>query len=41
MWVVDIVGDYELAELLTEATSREQMQRYVEDHLEMLREAAE
>ncbi len=41
MWVVDIIGDYELAEMLTEATSREQMLRYVEDHLEMLKEAAE
>jgi len=41
VWVVDIVGDYELAELLNEATSRMQMKRFVDDHLEMLKEAAE
>lgn len=41
VWMVDVVGDYELAELLNEATSRMQMKRFVDDHLEMLKEAAE
>lgn len=41
VWVLDIIGDYVLAEMLTEATSRLQMQRNVEDHLEMLAEASE
>lgn len=39
-WVNDVVGDYELAEMLEEASSREQMQRYVADHVAMLVEAA-
>jgi hypothetical protein len=41
VWVIDIIGDYELAELLNEATSRQQMQRFVADHVEMLRDATE
>lgn len=39
VWVDDITGDYLLAELLEECTHREQMQRFVEDHLIMLHEA--
>jgi len=40
-WVADAIGDYELAELLDEALTREQMKRYVEDHVVMLKEAME
>lgn len=40
-WVGEVVGDYELAELLTEAVSKQQMLRFVEDHVAMLREALE
>lgn len=40
VWVADIVGDYELADLLAEASSRAQMEQFVSDHLEMLYEAA-
>lgn len=40
-WVNDVIGDYELADLIQESSSRIQMQRFVSDHLEMLREAAE
>ncbi len=39
VWVSDMVGDYELAGLLEEASSREQMQRFVADHVSMLVEA--
>lgn len=41
VWTVDIIGDYELAELLNEASSRQQMQRFVADHVEMLKDAVE
>lgn len=41
VWVSDIVGDYELGDLLDEAASRIQMQRFVSDHIEMLQEAAQ
>lgn len=40
-WVNDVIGDYLLAELLEEAGSRDEMHRFVEDHLAMLKEAAE
>lgn len=40
VWVSDIIGDYELGDLLDEANSRVQMQRFVADHIEMLEEAA-
>jgi hypothetical protein len=40
VWVMDVVGDYELAEILSECSSRQQMTRIVEDHLAMLKEAA-
>lgn len=39
-WIADCIGDYELAELVDEAASRAQMERFVKDHLEMLKEAA-
>jgi hypothetical protein len=39
-WLNDCIGDYQLAEILAESTSRSQMSRNVEDHLAMLREAA-
>jgi len=41
VWVSDIIGDYELGDLLDEASSRVQMHRFVADHVEMLEEAAE
>lgn len=41
VWVSDVVGDYELGELLDEASSRIQMQRFVSDHVEMLKEASQ
>lgn len=41
VWVSDVIGDYELGELLNEANSRVQMQRFVTDHIEMLRDASE
>lgn len=40
VWVSDIVGDYELGDLVNEANSKIQMQRFVADHIEMLEEAA-
>jgi len=40
-WVHDIIGDYELADLLEEAANRMQMQSFVTDHIHMLKEAAE
>lgn len=40
VWVADIVGDYELGDLIDEASSRIQMHRFVADHIEMLEEAA-
>lgn len=40
VWVSDVIGDYELGDLLDEATSRVQMQRFVSDHVDMLQEAA-
>lgn len=41
VWVNDIVGDYELAELLTECSSRMQMHRFIVDHIAKLEEAAQ
>lgn len=38
-WVNDIIGDYLLAEILAEGTSRQQMAIFVADHLEMLRDS--
>ena len=38
-WVEDVIGDYQLAAVLTESTSRQQMIVFIEDHLVMLREA--
>jgi hypothetical protein len=40
VWAMDVVGDYELADLLQEASSRLQMLRFVEDHVDMLEEAS-
>ena len=40
VWVQDTIGDYELAEMVEEATGRWQMERYVDDHVAMLKEAA-
>lgn len=40
-WVQDAIGDYELAQLLNEASNKDQMLRFIEDHLEMLHDAAE
>lgn len=39
-WIMDIIGDYQLAELLEEATSRMHMIHFAEDHIDMLKEAA-
>jgi len=39
-WMMDIIGDYQLAELLEEAQNRLQMIHFAEDHLEMIKEAA-
>ena len=41
VWVSDIIGDYELGELIDEASSRVQMHRFVSDHVEMLEEASQ
>jgi len=38
-WMMDIVGDYQLAELLEEASNRMQMVHFLEDHVEMLKDA--
>lgn len=40
-WVADVIGDYELAEILEESSNREQMKRSIDDHLDMLKEAEE
>ena len=40
-WVTEVVGDYILGEILEEASNRDQMRRFVEDHLVMLKEASE
>jgi hypothetical protein len=40
-WVQDAAGDYELADLLTECTTRIQMANYTADHLEMLADAVQ
>lgn len=39
-WVMLDIGDYDLAELLTESSNRLQMHRFVADHVDMLKEAA-
>jgi hypothetical protein len=41
VWIMDIVGDYELAEMLSDVNNRQQMARIVEDHVAMLKEAVE
>lgn len=41
VWIRDIIGDYELMELIEEATSRLEMQQTVDDHLVKLKEASE
>jgi Family of unknown function (DUF5752) len=38
-WVDDIVGDYQLAGILAEATNRTQMLTFVSDHVQMLYDA--
>lgn len=38
-WVNDIIGDYQLAEILTESTNRQQMLTFISDHIEMLNDA--
>ena len=40
-WVQDIIGDYELAELIQEGSNRAQIARFVSDHLAMLKDAAQ
>jgi hypothetical protein len=40
-WMMDIIGDYQLAELIEESSNRIQMIHFVEDHIEMLKEAAQ
>lgn len=39
-WIMDILGDYQVAELLEEASNRTQMLHFLEDHIAMLTEAA-
>lgn len=39
-WIMDIIGDYQIAELLEEASNRTQMLHFLEDHIVMLTEAA-
>lgn len=41
MWVLNVVGDYELAELLEESINRSQMHRNVSDHIQKLVDASE
>lgn len=38
-WMMDIIGDYQLSELLEEANNRMQMIHFLDDHLQMLHEA--
>jgi hypothetical protein len=38
-WVLLDVGDYQLAEILEEASNRSQMQRFISDHIAMLKDA--
>lgn len=38
-WVMDSIGDYQLAEVLADCSTRLQLLRSVEDHLEMLNDA--
>lgn len=40
-WVADVIGDYELAELIQEGSNRAQIARFVSDHLAMLKDAAQ
>jgi len=40
-WIMDIIGDYQVAELLEEAGNRMQMVHFLDDHLAMLKEAIE
>jgi len=39
-WIMDIIGDYQIAELLEEATNKTQMIHFLEDHIDMLKESA-
>lgn len=39
-WMMDIIGDYQLSELLEEANNRMQMIHFLDDHLQMLSDAA-
>jgi hypothetical protein len=39
-WVMEAIGDYQLAEVLADSSTRLQMLRAVEDHLTMLNEAS-
>lgn len=41
VWVHDIVGDYELAEMMDETVGKLQLQQFVEDRLVMLEDARE
>jgi hypothetical protein len=36
-----VIGDYELAELIQEGSNRDQIARFVADHLAMLKDAAQ
>lgn len=40
-WLLNVVGDYELAEILEESSNRTQMQGFVADHLEKLQDASQ
>ena len=40
LWVANLIGDYQLADLLNEALNKSQMQRFIVDHVEMLEEAS-
>jgi hypothetical protein len=41
LWVTEIIGDYELSELLEESSNRTQMEHIISDHLVKLVEAQE
>ena len=41
IWIENVLGDYELSELVEESSNRAQMLHFVEDHLVKLRESAE
>ena len=40
-WVIDVIGDSSLAEIFAECSNRTQMIRYLKDHIDMLKDAAD